>query len=64
MATPKKFYKVTSQWRHSDVAAGLPRLPIALLHNLGVELDSFQYYSGLIFMVFFQKIPVPSCRLP
>ena len=55
MATPKKFYKVTSQWRHSDVAAGLARLPIALLHNLAVELDSFQYYSWLIFMVFYKK---------
>ena len=37
------------------MAAGLPRLPIALLHNLGVELDSFQYYYGLVFMVFYQK---------
>ena len=55
MATPKKFHKVTSQWRHSDVAAGLGRLPIALLHNLGLELFSFQYYSGLVFMVFYQK---------
>ena len=55
MATPKKFYKVTSQWRYSDVAAGLARLPNALLHNLAVEIDHLQYYSWLIFMAFYQK---------
>ena len=55
MATPKKFHKVTSQWRHSDVAAGLPRFPDAILHIFFVELFSSQYYSELVFMVFYKK---------
>ena len=55
MLTRAKSTKNSTKWRHSDVAAGLARLPIELLHNLAVELKRLQYYSWLIFMVFYQK---------
>ena len=55
MATPKKFYKVTSQWRQIDVAAGLTQLPNALLYNLGGNIYHHQYYYARVYMAFYQK---------
>ena len=55
MATLKILYKVTSQWRHIDVAAGLAQLPNALLHNLGGKINHLQYYYGRVYMAFYQK---------
>ena len=55
MATPKKLHKVTSQWRHIDVAAGLAQLPNALLYNLGGKINHLQYYYARVYMAFYQK---------